>query len=275
MISPDNKFLRKDKLPTLWCAGCGNGILMGAIMRAMEACDFAVENTVVVTGIGCWGKADDYFSTHAFHGTHGRAIPIATGIKFARPSLNVVAMVGDGDGATIGGNHLIHAARRNTDITVIMSNNFNYGMTGGQYSGSTPRDSITSTSPYGHVEDEFNISALVKESGAGYVARETVAKQKQLEKYIKNAFDRGEGFRFIEALSTCPTQYGKNNKLGDVSERLNDLAENRVDIDNIKELDSEQLQNEFVVGEYADEKVESYLQRYEKLQQELSPERSE
>jgi len=139
------QFLKTDLFPVFWCQGCGNGILLGAIVRAMEECGFTKENTVVVTGIGCWGKADDYLKTHAFHGTHGRAIPIATGIKLANPSLDVIALVGDGDGLTIGGNHIIHAARRNIDLTVIMSNNNNYGMTGGQYSGTTPYSSITST----------------------------------------------------------------------------------------------------------------------------------
>ncbi len=264
------KYLKKDALPSMWCAGCGNGILLGSIMRAMDECNFAVANTVVVTGIGCWGKADDYFTTHAFHGTHGRAIPIATGIKFARPSLNVIVMVGDGDGATIGGNHLIHAARRNTDITVIMSNNFNYGMTGGQYSGTTPKDSLTSTSPYGHVEDEFNISALVKECGAGYVAKGTVASPRKLQKYIKKALARENGFRFIEAITSCPTQYDRYNKLGKPTERLKDISSKTVEIEKAAEYNRDELSSKYVVGEYTDLAVEGYLERYEKIQQKFN-----
>lgn len=256
------KFLKEDSLPLFWCSGCGNGILLGSIIRAMEECEFKKENTVVVTGIGCWGKADDYFKTHSFHGTHGRAIPIATGIKFANPELNVIALVGDGDGATIGGNHLIHAARRNADITVIMSNNLNYGMTGGQYSGSTPFNSKTSTSIYGHVEEAFDIANLVQTSGAGYVAKGTVANPNKLQKYIKKAFTKESGFRFIEVINICPTHFGKANKLGDAPEMLNKVAAKTVNIKSIQDMNHKDLKDKIIVGEYCNEKVDGYLKRY-------------
>ena len=266
MENTGKKYLKEDALPLFWCSGCGNGILLGSIMRAMDECDFKRENTVVVTGIGCWGKADDYFTTHSFHGTHGRAIAIATGVKFANPSLRVIALVGDGDGVTIGGNHLIHAARRNTDITVIMSNNLNYGMTGGQYSGSTPHKAITSTSPYGHVEDSFNISKLVKESGAGYVAKGTVARPKILQKYIKNALNKKSGFRFVEAINICPTHFGKKNKLGNASAMINKLKKNAVNINSINNISQEELKNKIIVGEYVNKVVDGYLNRYQEVQ---------
>ncbi|ADL12001.1 thiamine pyrophosphate-dependent enzyme [Acetohalobium arabaticum] len=260
------EFLKSEDLPLFWCAGCGHGILLGSIVRALEESGLSRENTVVVTGIGCWGKADDYLTTHAFHGTHGRAIGVATGVKFANPDLNVIALVGDGDGVTIGGNHLIHAARRNTDITVIMSNNLNYGMTGGQYSGSTPNEAITSTSPYGHVEDQFDISELVKESGAGYVAKETVAKPLKLQKYISKALQKDAGFRFVEALSVCPTHFGKNNKLGGAVEMINHLDSNTVKLKAAQEMNSEELEDKYVIGEYADRDVDGYIKRYQEVQ---------
>ena len=154
-------YLRTDKFPHFWCSGCGNGIVLCAIARAFEELDLTLENTVVVTGIGCWGKADDYVRTNSFHGTHGRALAFATGIKLANPSLNVVVLMGDGDGITIGGNHFIHAARRNVDVTAILVNNFNYGMTGGQYSGTTPEERITTTSRYGFFRASRNLLPAV------------------------------------------------------------------------------------------------------------------
>ena len=175
-------YLLEEKMPLFWCAGCGNGITLQAIFRGMDSLGWTKENTVVTTGIGCWGKADDYVTTNSFHGTHGRALPVSTGIALANPDLNVVTLMGDGDGATIGGNHLIHAARRNINLTAILVNNLNYGMTGGQYSGTTPKHAITKTSPYGHVENGFDICKLVAASGAPYVARATVFDVVQLQK---------------------------------------------------------------------------------------------
>lgn len=266
-------FLKRELLPFFWCSGCGNGIVMGCIFRAMEESGFSRENTVVVTGIGCWGKADDYFTTHAFHGTHGRALPVATGIKLANPALNVVALVGDGDGATIGGNHLIHAARRNADITVIMSNNNNYGMTGGQYSGTTPFGAITSTSRYGHAEDEFDVSELVKTAGAGYVAKGTIANPLQLQKFIEKAFKKQRGFRFVEAVNICPTYYGRNNKSGKPPEMIESLRKNTVDIKTISGMEQEELKGKIITGEYADREVDGFVKRYKALQEKASAQR--
>jgi len=260
------KFLKRELLPFFWCSGCGNGIVMGCIVRAMEESGFSKENTVVVTGIGCWGKADDYLTTHAFHGTHGRALTIATGIKLANPSLEVIALVGDGDGVTIGGNHLIHAARRNIDITVIMSNNYTYGMTGGQYSGTTPFGAITSTSRYGHVEDEFDISELVKTSGAAYVAKGTVANPLRLQKFISKAFKKQNGFRFIEAMNVCPTHYGRANKLGKAPEMIERLKKSSINIKLAKNMKQDELAGKIIVGEYIDKKVDGYIRRYKEVQ---------
>ncbi len=262
------KFIREENLPFFWCAGCGNGIILACLVRAMEENNFSRQDTVIVTGIGCWGKADDYLNTHAFHGTHGRALAIATGIKLAKPSLKVIALVGDGDGATIGGNHLIHAARRNIDITVIMSNNLNYGMTGGQYSGTTPYRAITSTSRYGHVEDEFNISELVRTAGAAYVAKETIANPLQLQRFISRALKKRCGFKFVEAVSICPTHYGKENQLGKAAEMIEGLKKQIVKIDSVKDWGVEKLAGRIIVGEYANREVDGYIKRYREVQKE-------
>lgn len=258
------KYINNELLPFFWCSGCGNGIIFAAMVRAMEENHLDNKDIVAVTGIGCWGKADDYLTTNAFHGTHGRAIPVATGVKLANPLLNVFALVGDGDGITIGGNHLIHAARRNIDIIVIMSNNLNYGMTGGQYSGTTPFNSMTSTSKHGHVEDAFDVSSIVKSSGAGYVAKCTIANPQMIQRFISKAIKKERGFRFIEVISICPTHYGKYNKLNNAIEMIKDIKERTVNIKEIAKLAAGNLKNKIIVGEYNNQNVEGYLQRYHK-----------
>jgi len=215
-------YLVESRLPTIWCPGCGNGIVLKAILKAFADLGLDRKKTVAVSGIGCWGWADDYIDTNAFHGTHGRALAFATGIKLANPELTVVVLMGDGDGATIGGNHLIHAARRNVDLTAVVVNNFNYGMTGGQYSGTTPRGSITSTSLLGHVEDGFDLCALAAAAGAPYVARGTVAEPGKLAALIEGGLAR-RGFSFVEALSPCPTHFGRFNGAKTPWEMLEEL----------------------------------------------------
>jgi len=197
-------------LPHMWCPGCGNGIALGALARALAELNMPLHQVVVVTGIGCWGKADDYLATNALHATHGRALAFATGVKATRPELSVVVLMGDGDGATIGGNHLIHAARRNVDLTAVVVNNYNYGMTGGQVSATTPPGALSSTTQYGNPEQSFDLCRLVDAAGANYVARGTVYHVPQLDHLIKDGI-QNKGFSFIEVYSTCPTHYGKRN----------------------------------------------------------------
>ena len=257
------RYVKEELLPFFWCSGCGNGIIFAALIRAMEENNLEKKDIVAVTGIGCWGKADDYLTTHAFHGTHGRAIAVATGIKLANPLLQVFALVGDGDGATIGGNHLIHAARRNIDIIVIMSNNLNYGMTGGQYSGTTPFDSITSTSRKGHIEDAFDISSLVKSAGAGYVARGTIENPRMIQRFISKAIKKKRGFRFIEVISICPTYYGRYNKFSNTVEMIKDIKTRTINIRDIDRKDIQDLEGKIVVGEYIDKEVDGLVHRYQ------------
>ncbi|TFG14297.1 2-oxoacid:ferredoxin oxidoreductase subunit beta [Candidatus Thorarchaeota archaeon] len=209
------KYLREEALPTPFCAGCGNGIITDSFLKAVK--DLGHENLrkfAFVSGIGCgaWIPSP-HFQADTLHTTHGRAVAFATGLKMSRPELQVVVISGDGDLATIGGNHLIHAARRNIDMTVIMSNNHNYGMTGGQVSATTFTGDTTSTTPYGNPERPFDISRLVAAAGANFVARWTTAHPNQAARAIKTALQR-EGFSFVEILSQCPTAYGRRAKIG-------------------------------------------------------------
>lgn len=255
------EYLVKEKFPLFWCAGCGNGSVLHAILRCFEKLNYTRENTVVVTGIGCWGKADDYINTNTFHGTHGRALAFGTGIKLANPDLNVVVLMGDGDGATIGGNHLIHAARRNVDVTAIVVNNLNYGMTGGQYSGTTPHEKTTTTSRYGHIEHGFDLSGLVAAAGASYVARGTTYGIVQLEKYIYEALQK-KGFSFVEAISQCPTHFGRLNGMKNPTDMLNWFKESSVSIVAAEKLTDEERENKFVLGKFVDKDREDYSTKY-------------
>ena len=255
-------YLRTDKFPHFWCSGCGNGIVLCAIARAFEELDLTLENTVVATGIGCWGKADDYVRTNSFHGTHGRALAFATGIKLANPSLNVVVLMGDGDGITIGGNHFIHAARRNVDVTAILVNNFNYGMTGGQYSGTTPEERITTTSRYGHIEEGFDICAVAKAAGARYVARASTENPQQLKNLIRDGIKK-QGFACIEAISPCPTHFGRNNGMRSPAALMRWVNENSVTPAQAVAMSEEELAGKLVMGLICDRPGEDYSTKYQ------------
>ncbi len=208
------KYFRQDKLPHIWCPGCGHGIIMGAMIRAIDQVGLDQDKTVVVSGIGCSSRATGYMNFDTLHTTHGRAIAFATGIKFANPELNVIVVTGDGDGSAIGGNHLIHACRRNIDLTVVMFNNNIYGMTSGQYSPLTPRGKKATTAPYGNIDPEFDVCNLAASAGASFVARGTAYHAKQLIDMIAKGLEH-KGFSFIESLTQCPTNYGRKNKIPD------------------------------------------------------------
>jgi 2-oxoglutarate ferredoxin oxidoreductase subunit beta len=206
-----DELLREERLPHIWCPGCGLGTILASFISALRKSELDLEKVVVVSGIGCAGRVAGYVNLDSFHTTHGRAIPFATGLKLANPKLKVVVFSGDGDLIAIGGNHLIHAARRNVDMTVICVNNFNYGMTGGQVGPTTPIGAMTSTSPYGNFEYPFNVPYLVAACGAVYVARWTALHVRRLERSIGEALKK-RGFSFIEVISPCPTLYGRWNK---------------------------------------------------------------
>lgn len=212
--NPVEPFLRMDRMPHIWCPGCGIGTTVNCFARALLDSKVDLSKVAVVSGIGCSGRVAGYVKLDSFHTTHGRAIPFATGLKLANPSLHVVVYSGDGDLFSIGGNHLIHAARRNVDIKVICVNNLIYAMTGGQAAPTTPGTAVTTTSPYGCYEPSFNLPNLVEAAGATYVARWTAYHVRQLTRSMTEMLTR-TGFSFIEVLSPCPTLYQRRNKLGD------------------------------------------------------------
>ncbi|MGB9676332.1 MAG: 2-oxoacid:ferredoxin oxidoreductase subunit beta [Candidatus Bathyarchaeales archaeon] len=209
---PLSKYLRKAMMPHIWCSGCGNGIILNCFVHAVDELQMDLDKLVVVSGIGCIGRAAGYINTNSFHTTHGRPIAFATGVKLANPNLDVVVISGDGDLFAIGGNHFIHAARRNIGIKVICANNFNYGMTGGQQGPTTPLEALTTTTPYGNIEHPFNLVHLAAASGATYVARWTTLHVRRLTQSIKRLLQK-EGFGFIEVVSPCPEIFGRRNKM--------------------------------------------------------------
>jgi len=208
---PLDNLLRIDRIPHIWCSGCGTGTVFSSSLIAIRSTVPDLTKTAMVSGIGCSGRGAGYVNLDSYHTTHGRAIPFATGLKLANPELTVVVFSGDGDLFAIGGNHFLHAARRNMDLTVICVNNFNYGMTGGQAAATTPFLAKTSTTPLGNPEPPFNLPLLAYASGATYVARWTMLHTRDLTQSIAEALSR-RGFSFIEVLAPCPTGYGRRNK---------------------------------------------------------------
>ena len=260
------KYYRRDGFPTIWCPGCGIGNVVSAMVRAIDNLGLNHDETVIVTGIGCSGIIYNYLNFDGYHGIHGRAIPVAVGLKLANPSLNVIAPMGDGDCAAIGGNHFIHAARRNIDITAIIINNNVYGNTGGQFSPLTPTGGITTTSPYGNMENPFDICELAKGAGATYVARGTIYHIRQLIDLMANGI-RHKGFAAIEVVSQCPVQYGRRNKLGSASDMLRWQRDSAVSVQRAKTMSPEELKGKFIIGELLKVEApdEEYTVRYQQV----------
>lgn len=248
---PLDTYLRVDRLPHIWCPGCGLGTILSCFIRGLLKSGLDLDKVAVVSGIGCAGRAAGYIKLDSFHTTHGRAIPFATGLKLANPELEVVVFSGDGDLAAIGGNHLIHAARRNLDMTVICSNNFIYGMTGGQLGPTTPLSARTTTSRLGNIEHPFNLPHLAAASGAVYVARWTTAQVRQLEKAITEALLK-RGFSFVEVINPCPTYYGRMNRQATGLEQMryyrNSIVKHGADTREV----GIDLNGQIVVGKFVD-----------------------
>jgi 2-oxoglutarate ferredoxin oxidoreductase subunit beta len=253
--------LRMDRLPHIWCPGCGIGATVNCFASALAKCGIPREKIAVVSGIGCTGRVAGYVKLDSFHTTHGRPIPFATGLALGNPELKVVVYSGDGDIVAIGGNHFMHAARRNVSMTVICVNNFIYGMTGGQVAPTTPEEARATTAPYGCYEPPFNLPFLAKSCGAVYVARWTAMHIRHTTNSMVEAINK-KGFSFIEIIAPCPTVYSRLNRLGDGLDMLKFYRENS-EIRNgaaTEDLDIT-FKGKIICGKFVDREAPTYLDR--------------
>lgn len=259
------KYLRPlKKFPNVWCAGCGIGIVMGSLIRAIDALGLDQDKVAILSGIGCSGRMPVYMDFNTMHTTHGRALAFATGLKLARPDLHVIVVMGDGDALAIGGNHFIHAARRNIDLTAIVVNNEVYGMTGGQYSPTTPLGARTATAPYGHIEQPFPITELSIAAGAAFVARSTVYHVQELQRFIEKAIEK-KGFSVVEAVSYCHTTFGRANNLGTAVDMMRQLKEIAIPLAAWERLPAEERAGKIPRGIFHDEEKPEYTELYQEL----------
>ena len=262
-----HEYLRHNKkFPHVWCPGCGNGIVMGALLRAIHRLDIEKDDIVLASGIGCSGRMPTYLDFNTLHTTHGRALTFATGVKLANPALNVIAIMGDGDSTAIGGNHFIHAARRNLNLTAIIINNSIYGMTGGQYSPTTPFGSKSTTSVYGHIEHAFSIAELAVTAGASFVARSTVYHADLIDRLIEQAVNK-RGFAVVEVISNCHVQYGRRNKLGGAVDMLSTFKEQAVTVSRAAKMSPEELAGKITIGVLADREIPISTEEYVKVRE--------
>ena len=238
--------------------------MLKALIRAMKKLEISKDDAVMVSGIGCSSRTPGYVDINTLHTTHGRALAFATGVKLANPKLKVIVVTGDGDATAIGGNHYIHAARRNIDLTVLLYNNYIYGMTGGQVSPTTPRGKKASTAPYGSLEQPFNISGLAIAAGATFVARGDVYHVNQLEKLIIKALSK-RGFSLVEVLSPCPTAYGRRNRMAHPVDLMNWLRDNCVSEAKFRKMSDEEREGKVITGVLQDEEKSDFISEYERL----------
>jgi 2-oxoglutarate/2-oxoacid ferredoxin oxidoreductase subunit beta len=260
------RYFRVDeRLPHILCPGCGIGTAMNTVVRAFIELGINQNELCVVSGIGCSSRISGYLDCDTFHTLHGRALPAATGVKLAKPNLKVVVFGGDGDMLAIGGNHFIHAARRNIDVTVFVLNNFTYGMTGGQYSPTTPTNEKAATAPFGNVERDFDTCFMARATGAMFVARSTTFHVAHLKKMAKLALGK-TGFSVVEIISQCPTLYGRHQNLGDAVKMLEWIRDRSVDVSKVA--DPWQVQDKFVLGVLHDrQEVPPYTQLYAQVRE--------
>ena len=257
------QYLRHDKrFPNMWCAGCGIGIVMGSLVRAVANLELEKDRVAVISGIGCTGRMPVYLDFNTMHTTHGRALAFATGLKMARPDMTVIVVMGDGDALAIGGNHFIHAARRNIGLTAIIVNNSTYGMTGGQVSPTTPSGKLATTAPYGNIDQSFPITELAKAAGASLVARSTVYHVAELDRLLTRALQK-KGFSVVEAVSYCHTSYGRLNKAGQPVDMMRALKENAVTVKEAAKLSASELQEKIVRGVLHEADLPEYTELYD------------
>lgn len=254
-------YLRPHKqFPSVWCPGCGIGIVLGCILRAVKSVGWRKEEVAMVSGIGCSGRMPVYTDFNTVHTTHGRALAFATGLKLAQPKLNVIVVMGDGDSMAIGGNHFIHTCRRNVNLTAIVINNLIYGMTGGQCSPTTPTNNIATTATFGNIDQPFDISYMATTAGASFVGRSTVYHVRELEKIITEAFQK-RGFAMVEALSNCHTYYGRLNRIGYAPDVLKWFRDNTASV----LTPEEKRKGKITRGVLTDRDTIGFIEFYEKL----------
>jgi 2-oxoglutarate ferredoxin oxidoreductase subunit beta len=264
-----HQYLRHNKkFPHVLCAGCGHGIVLGTLIRSIHSLEIPKDDVVIVAGIGCSGRLAVYVDFNTVHTTHGRALTFATGIKMANPKLKVIALMGDGDALSIGGNHMIHAARRNIGVTALVLNNNIYGMTGGQSSPATPLGATTMTNPYGQLDKSFDTVELARGAGANYVARGTVFHVKKLEKVMTEAIAR-PGFSLVEAITPCHTQYGRKNKYKTPVDMYKWMKKAAIDVERYEELDEAKRADRLPIGVFVKRDRDGFEERYYKLKDRL------
>ncbi|PID47346.1 MAG: 2-oxoglutarate ferredoxin oxidoreductase subunit beta [Proteobacteria bacterium] len=260
-----NKYLRIDKMPTLWCWGCGDGVILKSVIRAIEKVGWDMNDVCIVSGIGCSGRFSSYINCNTVHTTHGRAIAYATGIKLANPDKHVVVVTGDGDGLAIGGNHTIHGCRRNIDLNHVLINNFIYGLTNSQTSPTTPKGMWTVTAQYGNVDPSFNAASLASAAGATFVGRESVLSPAKLEKLFVEGF-KHEGYSFFDVFSNCHINLGRKNKMGEAVQTLNWIEEKCLPKRKFDALSDEEKSGKFPLGVLKkDETKLEYCKAYDKV----------
>jgi 2-oxoglutarate/2-oxoacid ferredoxin oxidoreductase subunit beta len=258
------KYLRRDKFPHILCPGCGDGAVLKSMLRAIEKLKIDKDNLCVASGIGCASRIPGYVDANTLHTAHGRALPFAIGVKMVKPQMNVIVVSGDGDSVAIGGNHFIHACRRNIDITLIVYNNYIYGMTGGQFSPTTPTESISTTSPFGNLEPGFDISQLAIGSGATYVARTTSYHVVEMERFFVEAISH-KGFSVVEVMVGCPSNYGRRNKLRTGVDLMEWQKEVAVPKSRAEKMTPEELKGKIITGVLFKAEREEYVARYNRL----------
>ena len=254
-------YIRERFFPHLWCPGCGHGTVLNGMLRAIDELGLSKNEIVMVSGIGCSSRISGYVDFHTLHTIHGRALAFATGVKMSRPELNLIVPMGDGDALAIGGNHFIHAARRNIDITAIVMNNRIYGMTGGQYSPLSGYGTIATTAPYTNIDHDFDVVELAKAAGATFVARTTSYHVHQISDVIKTAILH-KGFSVVEILSQCPTYFGRKNYSGSAVDMMNWYKKNTTPIGSKAKQDNPDLIER---GVFVQKEMTEYCSEYDKI----------
>jgi 2-oxoglutarate/2-oxoacid ferredoxin oxidoreductase subunit beta len=255
------EYIRERFFPHMWCPGCGHGIVLNGLVRAVEELAINKNELVIVSGIGCSSRISGYVDFHSLHTVHGRALAFATGVKLSKPKLNVIVPMGDGDALSIGGNHFIHAARRNINITALVMNNRTYGMTGGQYSPLSGVGIKATTAPYSTIDNAFDCVELAKAAGATFVARTTVYHVNQLSELIKKAIVH-DGFSVVEIFSQCPTYFGRKNKQGGAVDMLKVFKDFTVPIGSEKKKDNPALMER---GIFVEKEMPEYCKAYDEV----------